>query len=342
MDLFASTHLFRRCRRIVAQTTVALLATLATLVIPTGAADAAAKKSAKCDAVAGWTAFVGRAPSFVAGGTTGLYIWQERGAWRIGATNDRGVPTTFAATVTFDAAISGKPVGTEGKSDIVEIRSQSVKLRFSNFGGLDGVQIDAPCASTISVKGEIDGQAMTAQQLFFGPGAANPPSVPGVIQRTAATTAAAIVPAVATSTGQGGAAATACSTAPWPASVLGRPAFRKGPAGIYVWVERATVRVAFEIDSGAPRVFEGRIVANAPVSVRASGVERRDLVNAAGQQVNFRLRVNASGDSFDVVSPCATSFSIEGSIDGVPLAASQVFVGPTAVPAATVPVIVSR
>ncbi len=314
---------------------------LTALGAPAGRVGAAPKKAAKCDSAAGWAAFAGRAPSFVAGRTTGLYVWQERGVWRIGATNDRGAPTTFSAVVTFDAPISGKPVGTEGKSDIVEIRSHSVRLRFSNFGGLDGIAVESPCATVISVKGEIDGQAMTPQQLFFGPGATNPASMPGTIQRGAASPST--VATTAAPTGQPAVAvATACPTTPWPAGVSGRPATRRGPGGIYAWIEKGVLRLAFEIDPGPPRQFDGRVVANAPVTARAGAVERRDLVKASGQQVAFNLRVNAAGDSFDVMSPCATSFSIEGSVDGVALVATQIFVGGAATPAVSVPAIISR
>ena len=326
---------------------VAVVATaLAVLGAPASApADAAAKKATKCDATSGWAAFTGRAPSFVAGGTTGLYIWQERGVWRIGATNDRAAPTTFSAVVTFDAPISGKPVGTEGKSDIVEIRSQSVRLRFSNFGGLDGVAIESPCASAISVKGEIDGQPMAPQQMFFGPAAMNPSAMPGVIQRGSTSPTTSVAAGASASNGQpavSAAVATACSTTPWPAGVSGRPAFRRGPGGIYAWVEKGMLRLAFETEPGAPRQFDGRVVANAPVKALSGTVERRDVVKASGQQVAFSLRVNAAGDSFDVVSPCATSFSIEGSVDGVPLASTQIFVGGAATPAGSVPAIISR
>ena len=114
-----------------------VLTIAASIGVSTPGASAAAKK-VKCDASSGWAALAGRSPAFVAGGPTGLYLWQERGVWRVGATSDRGVATTFSATVTFDAAVSGRPVGTEGKSDIVDVRSQSVKFRFLNFGGLDG------------------------------------------------------------------------------------------------------------------------------------------------------------------------------------------------------------
>ncbi len=328
--------------RLVAVVVSALTVLGATAATPAGAAG---RKATKCDATSGWAAFGGRAPSFVAGGTTGLYIWQERGVWRIGATNDRGAPTTFSAVVTFDAPISGKPVGTEGKSEIVEIRSQSVRLRFANFGGLDGVAIESPCASVISVRGEIDGQAMTPQQLFFGPAAVNPAAMPGVIQRgSAAPTTSAVAP-IAASTAQPpalAAVATACPTTPWPVAVSGRPAFRRGPGGVYAWIEKGVLRLAFETDPGSPRQFDGRVVANAPVKALSGGVERRDVVKASGQQVAFSLRVNAAGDSFDVVSPCATSFSIDGSIDGVALAPTQIFVGGAATPPGSVPAIISR
>ena len=338
----SSSPFRRRPLRLIALAAILLIALAAPASVPAGAAT---KKTAKCDASSGWAAFAGRSPSFVAGGSTGLYLWYERGVWRIGATNDRGAPTTFSAVVTFDAPISGKPFGTEGKSDIVEIRSQSVRLRFSNFGGLDGVAIESPCASAISVKGEIDGQAMTPQQLFFGPGATNPASMPATIQRGSPSSTASAVTTTPPTTGQPAASvavATACSTTPWPVGVSGRPAARRGPGGIYAWIEKGVLRLSLEGEPGAPRQFDGRVVANAAVTVRSGAVERRDVVKASGQQVVFSLRVNASGDSFDVVAPCATSFSIEGSIDGVPLAPSQIFVGGAMTPAGSVPAIISR
>lgn len=332
---------------------------LAALVLAVGAssavsvsANAAATKKVKCDASSGWSALAGRAPTFVAGGPTGLYVWQERGTWRVGATNDRGTQTTFTATVTFDAAISGKPVGTEGKSDIVDVRSQSVRLRFSNFGGLDGVAIEAPCASTIGIQGSIDGQPLTSQQVFLGSSAANPASVPASVTRSIAPIVATTSTVVAVSVSTGAVATVsaqaapavvvACSATAWPAALIGRPAFRRGPAGIYAWFEKGILRLAFEADPGSPRLIEGRVVANGPVTLRSVANERKDQVKLTGQQVTFSLRVGGGGDAFDVVAPCATSFSIDATIDGVAVTSNQFFVGPTAAPPAALPLVLSR
>ena len=171
--------------------------------------------------------------------------------------------------------------------------------------------------------------------------------MPGIIQRGSASPNSSVGATTPTLTGQPAASvavavAVACPTTPWPVGVSGRPVTRRGPSGIYAWTEKAMLRLAFESEPGAPRQFEGRIVANAPVTARSAAVDRRDVVKASGQQVAFSLRVNAAGDSFDVVSPCATSFSIEGSIDGVPLLPTQIFVGGAATPAGSVPAIISR
>lgn len=307
-----------------------------------GSVEAAAvAKKAKCDPTSGWAALAGRAPSFVAGGATGLYLWQERGVWRVGATNDRGAPTTFTATVSFDAAITGRPVGTEGKSDIVDFKKQAVQFRFSNFGGLDGVAIEAPCASTITVQGQINGQPLTVQQLFLGPQATNPAAMPAVLTKAAATTVAAQPAAVSTAAAT--TTATACPVTPWPTSVVGQPKFRRGPAGLYAWIDnKGTLRLAFEADPGAPRGYEGRIVANAPVSLGSNTVERKDQLKIVGQQVTFSIKVGGAGDFFDVSAPCATSFSIEATVDGVPIVPVQVFVGPAATSPAALPLVISR
>ncbi len=342
---------YRTHRSIAARVLVAFVLAVGASSAVSVDAKAATTKKVKCDANAGWAPLTGRAPTFVAGGPTGLYLWQERGTWRVGATNDRGTQTTFTATVTFDAAISGKPVGTEGKSDIVDVRTQSVRLRFSNFGGLDGVAIEAPCATAITIQGSIDGQSLNGQQVFLGSSAANPASVPVTVTRsTASAIATSTVLAVPFSTSAAtilGAQATpavavACSTAAWPAALNGRPAFRRGPAGIYAWIEKGILRLAFEADPGSPRLIEGHVVANGPVTLRSVANERKDQVKLAGQQVTFSLRVGGGGDAFDVVAPCATSFSIDATIDGVSVASTQVFVGPTAAPAAALPLVLSR
>jgi hypothetical protein len=314
-------------------------------------AESAAAKKVKCDPAAGWAAVTGRAPSFIAGGATGLYIWQERGVWRVGATNDRAAPTTFTATVSFDAPITGRPVGTEGKSDIVDFKKQSVQFRFSNFGGLDGVAIESPCATTVTVQGQVNGQALTAQQVFFGPTATNPAAMPAVMTKAASTTQAVAPTTVGSAqsgasqsgVSQSAAAATACPTTSWPASLIGQPKFRRGPAGIYAWIDgKGTLRLAFEADPGAPRSFDGRILANAPITLGQNSLEGPDQIKVAGQQVTFSLKVGGAGDSFDVIAPCASSFSIEGTVDGVPIAPAQVFVGPSATSPAAVPVVLSR
>ena len=343
-------------RRLFAVALTAAVAIGASFVAPS---PAGAAKKTKCDATAGWASMVGRSPAFVAGGATGLYVWQERGTWRVGATTDRGAATTITATITFDAAVSGRPVGTEGKSDIIDVRTQSVKFRFLNFGGLDGVAIDSPCASSFTIQGNVDGQALTPQQVFLGPTAASPASVPATVTRgstvptttlatasaatgTAGSGAATVVAPVASQPGPATTAVVACSTAAWPAPLIGRPAFRKGPAGVYAWIEKGVLRMAFESDPGSPRIIEGRITANGPVTLRGVGGKPGDVVKANGQQVSFSLRVGGAGDTFDVVAPCATSFSLEATIDGAPAAPAQVFVGNFAAPAAALPLVLSR
>ncbi len=336
-----SLRLPRTSKRPVGRRLFAAALTVAGLVGLVGVAQPAeAAKKVKCDATSGWTNMTGRPPSYVAGGATGLYVWQEAGKWRVGATNDRAARTTFVAVVTFDAPISAKPQGTEGKSDIVDIRAQSVRFRFSNFGGLDGVSIEAPCATTISVQGQVDGQPLTPQQLFFGPSATNPTTVPGVLARSvAAPSTTSVAPAVV----QPVAVTTACPTTPWPTLVSGQPKFRRGPAGLYVWIDaKGVLRLAFESDPGSPRSFVGRIVANAPVALSDNSLERKDQLSAVGQQVSFALKVGGGGDGFGVSAPCASSFSIEAAIDGVQVAPATVFVGSTATPATAVPLVLSR
>jgi hypothetical protein len=315
-----------------------------------GAADAQAAKKAKCDATSGWSAFAGRPATFTAGAATGLYVWQERTAWRFGVTNDRGAPTTFSVQVTLDANVSGKPVGAEGKSDILEVQAKQVKFRFANFGGLDGVAIESPCATSITIQGEINGQPLTSSQVFLGVGGGNPVAMPAVLSRGVPVSKAAAVAAAPTTASAMVVAPTAVSTTvappcpsmPWPVSVLGRPPVKKGPSGMYAWIQGNALKIALEADPGAPRLFEGKITANAAVTLKGVGADRKDQVLVAGQQVSFALKVGKASEVFDVVSPCATSFMIEALIDGVAISPAQVFVGAGAANPVAVPAVLAR
>ena len=338
-SLFRSNQIPRRTRRLVG--VVALLLSAAAALNPSTAIAAGkkAQAAAKCDGLQGWSAVAGPSSTFAAGSPLGLYVWNQKGTWVIAATGPDRRQRVFQGSVTFDAAVSAKPVGLEGKSDVLSVGANSVAFTFKNFGRVDSVAITSPCATTLTVTGTVDGSPLLATQFFLGPTSVNPTTVPAILRRdasSASTVAAAAPPDAA-----------ACPTTAWPANTLGRPiALRKSRAGgFHIWNEKASggwqaVAIA---DPGRPQLFEGRITANAPIVVQPIGLEGVDAVRVdGGNTVVFSFRTARGGDGFLFFAPCASQLVVDVSVDGVALTGSDVLVGSAALPAPSVPLTITR
>ncbi len=312
-------------------------------VTASGASAAAADKkkaAARCDGTSGWSSVVGRPTTLAAGSALGLYVWNQKGTWVVAATGPDRKQKLFQGVVSFDLPIAAKPVGLEGRSDVVAVGLNAVAFTFKNFGRLDSVAVNAPCATTVTINGTVDGVALTSQQIFIGASATNPTAAPAVVRRdsSSASTVSASVPSDPA----------ACATAAWPANTVGRPsAFRaRRQAGFHLWNEKSSGgwQALAVADLGRPQLFEGRITANAPVVFQPLGLEGRDAVkvDATTNTISFSFRTNRTGDGFLFFAPCASQLVIEVSVDGVELEGADVLVGPAAQPAPVMPLTITR
>ncbi len=318
------------------------------------ASAAASKKAAKpCDAP-GWLGTSGRPASLQALGETGLYVWQEKGVWRVATTHGDRKQLVVQGTISFDAPMTSKPVGLSGKSDVTVPSPSSVAFTFRNYGSIDGIALTAPCASTITVTGTVAGDPIAASQIFVGPLALNPTSAPLVLAKNST----AFAPASGSGSGSGAAAGSvtsttlastlanaSCSTSNWSAAVTGRPASlkSKSPAGVYLWATKDGWQVVANGDPGKPQQFSGRIEFNGPVLLKAGAVDtKKASISAEGDAVVFSIRTGNSLDGFEILAPCVTTMTIEASVDGEALTVDQLFVGPNAELAASVPLTVLR
>ncbi len=352
----------------------ALLATAALAAVAVGPASPAfagvKKPAAKCEA-GGWIGVAGRPANLGALAPAGIYVWIEKGLWRVAVTHaDRRVQV-FQGTVSFDAAMSATPVGVEGRFDVVVPNKNSASFTFKNYGGIDSIAISAPCATTMSVTGTIDGTPIDASQIFLGPNGTNPVAVPATVTKGAlpavATTAAATATTVAATSGAStastpptvasaaAAAATAatannCVATAWPAVTAGRPTIKARTAsGLYLWSEKSGFwSVMVSGDPGPRAEFRGKITVVAPASTGGVVVApspadlSRDDVTVQGDSVLFNLKVGNGGREFVFYAPCASQITIEGAIDGVAMTAAQVFVGGSATPVPAMPYTVTR
>ena len=316
-----------------------------------------AARAARCDPTQGWAAASGRPSSLQRLGAAGVYIWNERGVWRVAATHADRDLRTFQGTISFDTAMSSRPVGIDGRFDLVVPNANSASFTFKNIGGIDSILATSFCASTVTVTGTLDGQPLTPAQIFIGAGAVNPAGSPAILTKGAApapaTTVAASTPSTAVAplpTTAPGAAVGTCPATPWPPGTAGRPANLrpKLAAGLFAWSEKTGWTVLVSGDPGRPQLFSGRVTMVVPapsggVAVQPIGLEgRTDSVRVEGNTVVFSLRIGNGFDGFQLFAPCATSVTIEGTLDGVPLTAAQVFIGASAISPSSLPFTVTR
>jgi hypothetical protein len=338
-------------------------------------ASAAGQKKVKCDAGAGW-AFVGRPVNLARLGPEGVYVWFEKGVWRIATTHANRRVQRVNGSMTFDSSITAKPSGSEGTFGDVSVPSPNVvNFSFTNYGGVDGISVAAPCATVVSLSASVDDVAALPAQIFVGAAGANPTAVPLTMARSspyagalpgvsnvggssavvvpsppaAAATAAPVAPSPAVSPNPVAAAvpaagtSLACSAGGWPAVLSGRPKVLSAkvvPQGVYLWVERNVLKVQAIVDGPQPSIVAGRISANATVSVVGVGLEgKRDTVKSDGSTVSFSLRVNRASDGFELTPLCATQFIVEATIDEV---VAPLFLGANSAPIPAQPYLVAK
>lgn len=315
---------------------------------PVGAV--ASKKAAKSCDTAGWLGTSGRPAALQPLGETGLYVWQEKGIWRVATTHSDRKQLVVQGTISFDAPMTSKPVGLSGKSDVTVSSPSSVAFTFRNYGSVDGIALSAPCASTVTVTGTVAGEPIAAAQFFVGPLSLTPPSAPLVITKNSTTfvsTSGSGAPSGApTSTVAGSTlSSAACSTSNWSAAVTGRPPSlkSKSPSGIYLWATKDGWQVVANGEPGKPQQFSGRIEFNGPVLLKAGAVDNRKAsISAEGDAVVFSIRTGNTLDGFEILAPCVTSMTVEATADGAALAPDQLFVGPSAEVAVSMPFTVIR
>ena len=341
--------------------TAALVAAAAAVVVgpasPATAGVSSAVKVAvkkpvtKCDA-ASWASVAGRPVALAPLAPAGIYVWNEKGIWRVAVTHaDRRVQV-FQGTVSFDAAMTATPVGVEGRFDVVVPNKNAASFTFKNYGGIDSIAIAAPCATTMSITGTIDGTPVDVSQVYLGSAGANPTAIPATITKgalPAAATVAAVVTVAPVSAPPPAPIASSCTSAPWSPITVGKPTIRlRTASGLYAWSDRSGWNILVSGDPGGRQEFKGKITIVAPaasggvVVAPLSGELVKDEVVVQGDSVLFNLKVGNGSRDFQLLAPCASQITIEGTIDGAPITPAQMFVGANATPVTSTPFIATR
>ena len=91
----------------------------------------------------------------------------------------------FTGTVSTDGLLVSVHRHLEGGDITLSPGPHSVGYRFTNYGGVDGIDFVALCASTIRVTAYMNGHLVPASHIVIGAGNTHPGGQPIVIHKTA-------------------------------------------------------------------------------------------------------------------------------------------------------------
>jgi len=133
-----------------------------------------------------WPADVqGRPVQLKAGAEAGLYLWHNDHGWHAFVTHADHQKVTFRITVRSTTNIYGVETHDERGDAVIEHADEhAVTLRATNYGYLDGMNFRTGCGRGIEVSGTINGQPLTASQVFVGHDGDHPANFPVTIKRS--------------------------------------------------------------------------------------------------------------------------------------------------------------
>lgn len=127
----------------------------------------------------------GRPMQLGAGADAGLYLWHNDHGWHAFVTHADHQQVTFRITVRSATNVYGVESHDERGDGVIEHADQhTVTLRATNYGYLDGMNFRTACGRGIEVSGTINGQPLTASQIFVGHDGDHPAHFPVTITRS--------------------------------------------------------------------------------------------------------------------------------------------------------------
>jgi hypothetical protein len=143
--------------------------------------------------------------------------------------------------------------------------------------------------------------------------------------------AAAFAATSATSAPTAATAATTCDEGRWPASVQGQPVTLKAGAraGDYLWHSATGWHLRVTHPGAYAVAFTGTIVATAALTVAPYALESGDTwtLSADKKTLTYRFVNHGRVDGLDFRTACATRLWVKGSMGGVKLPPSRIWLG---------------
>jgi hypothetical protein len=132
----------------------------------------------------------GRYPSSVAGrpatvkvGMTGMAVWADKHGWHLRVSEAGKDRAVFTGRVTTDGTIKALTRYTERGDLTLDHGRHRVVYRFTNYGGVDGLDFVLPCSSSVRFSVAMNGRLLSTNHIVVGGGADHPAANPFTISK---------------------------------------------------------------------------------------------------------------------------------------------------------------
>jgi|EBPBio282013_DNA_FD.fasta_scaffold00916_8 hypothetical protein len=131
----------------------------------------------------------GRPAGFKAGLPDGYWIWRDSYGWHLRVTHDeKKTKKVFTGSITSSEKLRSVRFRTEaGDRFVRSADGRSAAFRFTNYGGVDGVDFAVGCSKDVTFRLYENGKAIDAALIHLGSADAHPAANVFTISRTATT-----------------------------------------------------------------------------------------------------------------------------------------------------------
>lgn len=131
----------------------------------------------------------GRPAGFKAGLPDGFWIWRDSYGWHLRVTHDeKKTKKVFTGSITSSEKLRSVRFRTEaGDRFVRSADGRSAAFRFTNYGGVDGVDFAVGCSKDVTFRLFENGKSIDPVLIHLGSGDAHPAKNVFTISRTATT-----------------------------------------------------------------------------------------------------------------------------------------------------------
>jgi len=132
-----------------------------------------------------WPSELDGRPAEVAVGMTGMALWRDGRVWKLRVSEKGRDLAIFTGSISTDGRLVSVGANLERGDRLVRRSRSKVTYAFTNFGGIDGVNFGAACASQVTISGRLNGVILDTTTVYLGHGSQHPDGVPFTVEKAA-------------------------------------------------------------------------------------------------------------------------------------------------------------